>query len=75
MVINFFDWLQKSPFLMPHHSYLKTYIKLETTYKLPQRPHVFSKVPFVTFEPTYSEAIGNKHMVSDSVFKVRRIIE
>ena len=30
---------------------------------------------FVTFDPANLEAIGNKHVVSDSVFKVTRIIE
>ena len=30
---------------------MKTWIKLETAYKPSQGPHVFRKVPFVTFEP------------------------
>ena len=60
----------KAPFIWPHHSYMKTWIQLETTYKPPQGPHVFSKVPFVTFEPANLEAIGDIHSVSDSVFSV-----
>ena len=64
----------KAPFLLGHHSYMKTWIKLETTYKPPQGPHVFSKEPFVPFEPANLEAIGNNHMVSDSVFSVSSYI-
>ena len=60
----------KAPFLWGHHSYMKTWIKLETIYKPPQGPHVFSKVPFVTFEPANSEAIGDNHMVLDLLFSV-----
>ena len=33
------------------------------------------KGSFVTFDPANLEAIGNKHAVSDSVFKVTRNIE
>ena len=66
---------QKAPFLWPHFSYMKTWIKLETTYKPPQGSHLFGKESFVTFDPANLEAIGNKHAVSDSVFKVTRIIE
>ena len=42
---------KKPPFfdLTSHHSYMKTWITVETTYKPPQGPHVFSKVPFVNF--------------------------
>ena len=65
----------KYPFLLPHHSYLETLTKLETTYKPPQGSHLFGKGSFVTFDPANLEAIGNKHAVSDSVFKVTRIIE
>ena len=64
----------KAPFLWPHHSYMKTWIQLETTYKPPQGPHVFSKVQFVTFEPANSEAIGDIHRVSNSVFSVSSYI-
>ena len=68
--------MSKKPlFLLPHHSYMKTWIKLETTYKPPQGSHLFGKGSFVTFDPANLEAIGNKHAVSDSVFKVTRIIE
>ena len=55
--------------------FLTTSIKPEITYKPSLGPHVFSKVPFVTFEPANLEAIGNNHKVSDSVFNVIRIIE
>ena len=65
----------KGPFLQPHHGYLETFIKPETMYKQPQRSHLFGKGSFVTFDPANLEAIGNKHAVSDSVFKVTRIIE
>ena len=51
-----------------------TWIKLETTYKPPQGPRVFSKVPFVTFEQPNWKAIGNNHMVSGSVFFVSSYI-
>ena len=36
--------------------------------------HLFGMGSFVTFDPATYEAIGNKHAVSDSVFKVTRII-
>ena len=65
----------KHPFLQPHHSYLETLTKLETTYKPLQGSHLFGKGSFVTFHPANLEAIGNKHAESDSVFKVTRIIE
>ena len=64
---------QKS--LWPHYGYIKTWIKLETTYKPPQGPHVFSKVKFVTFEPANLKAtIGDNKTVSDSVFSVSSYI-
>ena len=66
---------QKAPFLLLHHSYMKTWIKLEATYKPPQGYHLFGKGSFVTFDLANLEAIGNKHGVSDTVFKVTRIIE
>ena len=65
---------QKAPFLWPHHSYMKTWIQLEPKYKPPQRPRVFSKVSFVTFETANLEAIGNNHTVSDLVFSVSSYI-
>ena len=49
--------------------------KLETPYKPSQGLRVFSKVPIVTFEPANSEAKGNNHTASGSVFKVKRMIE
>ena len=64
----------KYPFLLPHHSYLETLTKLETTYKPPQGSHLFGKGSFVTFDPANLEAIGNKHAVSDSVFQRSPII-
>ena len=51
------------------------FIKLETPYKPPHGPWVFSKVPIATFEPANSEAIKNDHTVSDSIFKATLIIE
>ena len=57
----------KHPFLKPHHSYLETLTKLETTYKPPQGSHLFGKGSFVTFDPANLEAIGNKHAVSAHV--------
>ena len=57
----------KRPFLQPHLSYLETWFKLETIYKPPQGSHLFGKGSFVAFDPANLEAIGNKHMVSDSV--------
>ena len=65
----------KGPFLLPHHSYLETWIKLETIYKPPQGPHDFGKVQFFTFEPAILESIGDNHTLLDSVIKVTRIIE
>ena len=53
---------------------MKRWIKLETTYKSPERPHVFSKVPFVTFEPANPKSIGNIHRVSNLVFSVSSYI-
>ena len=64
----------KAPFLWPHHSCTQTWIKLETTYKPPQGPKVFSKAPFVTFEQPNWKAIGNNHMVSGLVFFVSSYI-
>ena len=64
----------KYPFLLPHHSYLETLTKLETTYKPPQGSHLFGKGSFVTFDPANLEAIGNKHAVSDSVIQRSPII-
>ena len=55
--------------------YMKTWIKLEITYKPPQGSHLFGKRSFVTFDPANLDAIGNKHTVSDLEFKVTRIIE
>ena len=67
--------MSKKPIcLLPHHSYMKTWIKLETTYKPPQGPQDFSKVAFFAFEPANFESIGDNHTVSDFVFKVTRII-
>ena len=63
----------KGPFLLPHHSYLETWIKLET--KPLQGLHDFGKVQFFTFEPAILESIGDNHTVSDSVIKVTRIID
>ena len=53
---------------------MKTWIQLEPKYKPPQRPCVFSKVSFVTFETANLEAIGNNHTVSDLVFSVSSYI-
>ena len=65
-----FKWLpKKARFLLPHHSYMKTWIKLEITYKPPKGSHLFDKGSFVTFGSANLEAIGNKHSVSDSVLK------
>ena len=64
----------KSLFLWPYNSYLKTWIKLETIYKPPQGTHVFSKVPFVTFELANFEDIGDNQMLPDSVFSVSSYI-
>ena len=36
---------------------------------------VYCKVPLFTFEPAHLEAIKNKQKVSDSAFKVTRIIQ
>ena len=66
---------QENALFYSHHSYMETWIKLGTTYKPPQGPHGFSKVHFFTFEPAILESIGDNHTVSDSVFKVTRIIE
>ena len=38
-------------------------------------PKVSGKVPFVTFWPAISEDIGDIHRVSNTVFKVTRIIQ
>ena len=66
----------KKPFLFSFNATTyRHWIKLETTYKLPQGPQNFSKVSIVTFEPAIAEAIGNNHTALDSVFKVTRIIE
>ena len=46
---SFLNRPPKAPFLWPHHRFMKTWIKLETTYKPPHGPHDFSKMPFVTF--------------------------
>ena len=53
---------------------MKTLIKLETAYKPSQGPHVFSKVPFVTFEAANLESIGKIHRVSNLVFSVSSYI-
>ena len=65
---------KKSPFLWTRHSYMKTWIKLETTYKPPQGPHLFREMPFVTFEQANAEAIGNNHTLLDLVFSVSSYI-
>ena len=64
----------KAPFIWQHHSYMETWIKLETTYKPPQGPQDFRKVAFFAFEPANFESFGDNHTVSDFVFKVTRII-
>ena len=64
----------KYPFLLPHHSYLETLTKLETTYKPPQGSHLFVKGSFVIFYPANLESIGNKDWVSSSVTQRSPII-
>ena len=64
----------KAPFLSLHHSYMKTWIKLETTYKPSQGTHLLDKGSFVTFDPANLESIGNKHRSSSSVFQRSPII-
>ena len=53
---------------------MKTWNKLEITYKPPQGSHLFGKGSFVTFDPANLEAIGNKHAVIDSVIKVTVLV-
>ena len=52
---------KKPLFFLPHHNYMKPWIKLETRYKPSQGSHLFGKGSFVTFDPANLEAIGNKH--------------
>ena len=67
--------MSKKPlFPLPHHSYMKTWIKLETTYKPPQGSHLFVKGSFVIFYPANLESIGNKDRVSSSVIQRSPII-
>ena len=61
---------QKPLFFGHTIAYMQTWVKLETTFKSPQGPKVYSKVPFVKFEKPNSKAIGDNHMVSGSVFFV-----
>ena len=53
---------------------MKTWIKLETTYKPSQGTHLLGKGSFVTFDPANLESIGNKHRVSSTVFQRSPII-
>ena len=71
-------WLAtKSPFYFPSLLLLPRSIgsnwKPPTNH--PQGHQIFSKVPIVTFEPANSKAIKHNPTLSDSVFKVTRIID
>ena len=66
-LINFSEMAAEKPLLS---SYMKTWIKLETSYKL-QGPHVLM-VPFVTFRPASLEAIDTPRCQT-RYFKKRKL--
>ena len=71
-----FKWLPKKPPLYCQTAAIErlgsNWIPLTNH---PKEPMFFGKGSVVIFDPTNLEAIGNKQAVSDSVFKVTRIIE
>ena len=59
---------QISPFPLPHHSYVGTWIKLQPTSIEPQRPNDFGEVPCVKFGLSNRENIGDIRGLSNQQF-------